>query len=139
MTGRQTGYYNSCACTLRVNKETLTLLVAHQSLSTSGYSIPKCVEHINFLGLMLRIYHGVRLTHGNPRHHLRTFAAALDEADTNPPFTCPQAYILALWGMTTSVTLVQRTATTLCGVGLMLHLQQPSMIPQAAATAHGHR
>ena len=32
---------------------------------------------------------GVSLTHGNPRHHLWTFAAALDEAGTDPRSSCP--------------------------------------------------
>ena len=32
---------------------------------------------------------GVSLTHGNPRHHIWTFAAGLDEVGTRPDFNCP--------------------------------------------------
>ena len=75
------------------------------STTTSGYSkvcgkviayqvySPDAFGHYGMLGspgnINSHYVDGVSLTHGNPRRHLWTFAAALHEAGTNPHSFCP--------------------------------------------------
>ena len=95
---------------------------------------------------------GVSLTHGSPRQHICTFAAARDEGQTcscngtegdSPPAFVGQDYFceagsVQLEGTTEGILLPEDplwdgTAWVLQGRELMLLLQQPSMVLQAAA------
>ena len=83
-------------------------------------------------------FDGVSLTHGNPRQHIWTFAAALlvlihlQIAPALEPVKQALSHLLQhLWGMTTSVTQVVKVAPslvfsmvkTLCGMGLGVGLR----------------
>ena len=56
-----------------------------------GYQIGTPDTFGNSIGRSIDTFYvdGVSLTHGNPRQHIWTFAAGLDEAATIPRFNCP--------------------------------------------------
>jgi hypothetical protein len=56
---------------------------AYQSGTTDGFGL-RATHNIDG-----SYVDGVSLTHGNPRHHLWTFAASLEETGRYPIYTCP--------------------------------------------------
>ena len=59
-------------------------VIAYQVRSTDAFAQYSSVGNINS-----PYVDGVSLTHGNPRRHLWTFAAAYGEASRYPPSSCP--------------------------------------------------
>ena len=107
---------------------------------------------------------GVSLTHGNPRQHIWTFGAGLDEVATFPQYNCPCTHTPTASQATPPPALIFVGNDYFCDTGSanqcqhvfypdnplwgrgwvwasehMLLLQQPSMVLQAAATAHHRR
>ena len=88
------------------NAKSHLVLIALQSISISNHwSIQECVERYEATKLVHRFVQlcdywastkpnnnyvdGISLTHGHPRHHIWTFAAALDEVGTVNSSNCP--------------------------------------------------